>query len=309
MSHMPFRAGAACVQGTLLPNAHLSGTTPGATHGPRGPPGSAGPSVCPWIPFQCVTKELLGRDELIPWLPSGSSRPRACTALGVLRRDGPHRQLCNPGGWASAGALQKGSRPRAPPSVTPVQHSSSFDHVRITCDVSEMESPGTCVRLFVGGLTPGTSSADVRARFEPFGEVTACDLAGPKLYGGDTFFRGFGHVDLIPKAPAFLARCLATYNGCKWRGGVLRCALARPDFAQRELEAQSELETFQVRLMRGSMAGCLRGSLGPCAARDQHARGTLTQDVGFCASWCTLRPAPCPGSVGSVEHGIASHHL
>lgn len=34
------------------------------------------------------------------------------------------------------------------------------------------------VKIFVGNITEGSNSADLQALFEPFGEVTECDIVG-----------------------------------------------------------------------------------------------------------------------------------
>lgn len=89
------------------------------------------------------------------------------------------------------------------------------------------------VRLFVAGLPPGVSAADLQARFTPFGEVTDLQLAPIKEYGDAAFPRDFAHVSLRPKDEAALRKCISAYNGCKWKGGVLRCGLARQHYAER----------------------------------------------------------------------------
>ena len=38
------------------------------------------------------------------------------------------------------------------------------------------------VRLYVGGLPPGITADELKARFTPFGEVHSCVLASPKIY-------------------------------------------------------------------------------------------------------------------------------
>lgn len=89
------------------------------------------------------------------------------------------------------------------------------------------------VRLYVGGLPAGVSAADLQARFTPFGEVTDLQLATTKQYGDAAFPRDFAHVSLRPKDEAALRKCISAYNGCKWKGGVLRCGLARQHYAER----------------------------------------------------------------------------
>lgn len=89
------------------------------------------------------------------------------------------------------------------------------------------------VRLYVGGLPAGVSAADLQARFTPFGEVIDLQLAPTKQYGDAAFPRDFAHVSLRPKDEAALRKCVSAYNGCKWKGGVLRCGLARQHYAER----------------------------------------------------------------------------
>ena len=90
------------------------------------------------------------------------------------------------------------------------------------------------VRLFVS-LPPGVREAELKPLFTPFGEVTDCRLAPPKAYASPdaVFARDFAHVSLRPKDEAALRKCISAYNGCKWKGGVLRCGLARQHYVER----------------------------------------------------------------------------
>mmetsp|Transcript_20867 Transcript_20867/g.52664 ORF Transcript_20867/g.52664 Transcript_20867/m.52664 type:complete len:404 (-) Transcript_20867:84-1295(-) len=91
------------------------------------------------------------------------------------------------------------------------------------------------VRLYVGGLPEDITSADVVARFTPFGSVDELQLA-PQKYAGmysRPGCRGFGYVKFRPKDDKSLSRCLSLYNGCAWRGRKLRVELAQPDFRSR----------------------------------------------------------------------------
>jgi RNA recognition motif-containing protein len=77
------------------------------------------------------------------------------------------------------------------------------------------------MRIFVGGLPPDITAADVAARFAPFGTVTACDIAPEKQAGTATATskakrppppppcRGFAHITFEPRDAAALARCLS----------------------------------------------------------------------------------------------------
>lgn len=117
----------------------------------------------------------------------------------------------------------------------------------------------------MGGLPPEINEEVLSGRFKPFGEVTSCEIIpvkGPQssqqLQGA---CRGFAYVNLEPKDDASLSRCLSMYNGCKWKGNVLRVEKAKTHFsaqleqewedtAAQELWEQQELqlsqETFQL---------------------------------------------------------------
>ena len=100
-------------------------------------------------------------------------------------------------------------------------------------------APAAPVRLYVGGLPPGVTAAELAARFAPFGAVGEVVLAQPKVYGGGgtggaaTFARDFAHVELTPRDAAALRSCISAYSGCRWRGGLLRCSVARPRHTER----------------------------------------------------------------------------
>ena len=100
------------------------------------------------------------------------------------------------------------------------------------------------VRLFVGGIPPGTTCEQLEHRFASFGVVAGCHIVGPKEYKflaeGGSFYRGLGYVDLEPVDDAALRKCMAAYNGSKWRGHVLRCQVAKPDYVQRLQQEREE---------------------------------------------------------------------
>lgn len=110
------------------------------------------------------------------------------------------------------------------------------------------------VRLCVSGLAPGVTPSELEARFHTFGSVLSCEMIAPKVYDGVEFHRGFAYVVLTPKDQTALANCLAVYNGCKWRGGVLRCTPARPDYRERlRLMQSNDWETSDVEVGRSGM--------------------------------------------------------
>lgn len=113
------------------------------------------------------------------------------------------------------------------------------------------------VRLFVGGLDDDVTQELLSSRFTSFGRVTACSIilrkeADPlrqlqtdKNSGAicnnsarntsqrsTPGCRGFAYVDFEPKDAAALHRCLSLYNGCKWRGGLLRVEPALPKYSE-----------------------------------------------------------------------------
>lgn len=66
------------------------------------------------------------------------------------------------------------------------------------------------MRLYVGGLPPDITPADVAGRFATFGSVAAVELAPSKgLDAAPGACRGFAHVNFEPKDGAALARCLS----------------------------------------------------------------------------------------------------
>ena len=115
------------------------------------------------------------------------------------------------------------------------------------------------VRLFVSGLPSGVSPDELAARFTPFGRVLDCCLAAPKRYTcpgqEQQFDRHFAHVTLEPTGEDAVQRCLRAYSGVKWRGSVMRCALARPSGceqlkAERSADAGAGDSADLVRLAR-----------------------------------------------------------
>jgi len=90
------------------------------------------------------------------------------------------------------------------------------------------------VRIFVGGLPPDVTKADLCQRFTSFGNVEDCQLAPAKIYTTlhanskpEHFSRNFGYVTLVPKDEKSVSRAVGLYNGTLWRGTVLRCQVAK----------------------------------------------------------------------------------
>lgn len=68
------------------------------------------------------------------------------------------------------------------------------------------------VRLFVGGLASDVQTQDLIERFQPFGDISNCQVMPPKendvSRSAGASCRGFGFLDLQPANDAALRRCL-----------------------------------------------------------------------------------------------------
>jgi RNA recognition motif-containing protein len=62
--------------------------------------------------------------------------------------------------------------------------------------------------------------------------------------------RGFAYVELAPKDAKSLARCVTLYNGCKWKGGVMRVERAKPRWDERLREELEERDGGEKRPRR-----------------------------------------------------------
>ncbi|KAG6556385.1 hypothetical protein Mapa_002328 [Marchantia paleacea] len=95
------------------------------------------------------------------------------------------------------------------------------------------------IRLFVGGLASEVSAVDLKERFAPLGNVLSVAIPSAK-YGSH---RGFAYVDFLPSSEASLKKLISSYNGCKWRGGLLRIEQAKQHYVdklQKEWTAEAE---------------------------------------------------------------------
>jgi hypothetical protein len=132
------------------------------------------------------------------------------------------------------------------------------------------------VRLYIGGIPPGITAEELAQRFVSFGAVAACEIAPAKEYSKlhacsppELYPRNFGFVTLEPKDDQSLRRALQVYNGCKWRGAVMRCYVAKDSGVERV--AKEIAEEMQLKL---EVSGGWRRS-GPLAFR-RRARRELT---------------------------------
>ncbi|GJJ68291.1 nucleolar protein 8 [Entomortierella parvispora] len=128
---------------------------------------------------------------------------------------------------ADAGALgatekpAKVKKPKVPkPAVDPNEHISQ--------------------RAFIGGLAKDVTPNDVEGRFKSFGKLTDVYLAKDV----DGSCRGFGYVTLDTTRKDW-SKCVALFNGAKWKGHVLKIEEANKDWQtkrQEDLEKQAKME-------------------------------------------------------------------
>ncbi|EQC30799.1 hypothetical protein SDRG_11560 [Saprolegnia diclina VS20] len=101
-------------------------------------------------------------------------------------------------------------------------------------------------RVYVGGLPPDVTEADLRMRFGKIAGVTieAIDmvLLGEKGRG----IRDFCYINLVGPSPeaeaAAVAQYQQAYNNTKWKGKRLRVELAEPSFEARRLAELAEIQ-------------------------------------------------------------------
>ncbi|KAG0276622.1 hypothetical protein BGZ95_007293 [Linnemannia exigua] len=95
-------------------------------------------------------------------------------------------------------------------------------------------------RAFIGGLAKDVTSTDVEGRFKTFGSLKDVYLAKDV----DGSCRGFGYVTLDTTRKDW-SKCVALFNGAKWKGNVLKIEEANKDWQtkrQEDLEVQVKME-------------------------------------------------------------------
>ncbi|KAG0251608.1 nucleolar protein 8, partial [Mortierella polycephala] len=95
-------------------------------------------------------------------------------------------------------------------------------------------------RAFIGGLAKDVTPADIEGRFKSFGQLKDVYLAKDL----DDGCRGFGYMTLDTTRKEWL-KCLALFNGAKWKGHVLNIEEANKDWQTKrreDLEKQPLLE-------------------------------------------------------------------
>lgn len=80
-------------------------------------------------------------------------------------------------------------------------------------------------RAFIGGLAGDVTPTDVEGRFKSFGTLKDVYLAKDV----DGLCRGFGYVTLDTTRKDW-SKCVALFNGAKWKGHVLKIEEANKDW-------------------------------------------------------------------------------
>ncbi|KAF8932353.1 nucleolar protein 8 [Dissophora ornata] len=95
-------------------------------------------------------------------------------------------------------------------------------------------------RAFIGGLAKEVTPTDLEGRFKSFGQLKDVYLAKDL----DGSCRGFGYVTLDTTRKEWL-KCMALFNGAKWKGNAMKIEEANKDWQTRrkeDLEGQAKLE-------------------------------------------------------------------
>ena len=175
-------------------------------------------------------------------------------------------------------------------------------------------------RLHVGGLPRELLDDELRARFAPFGAVRSVEVlrekpespfhrrdpdeapdAGAEAGGRGARVggrgarvggrgarpvappcRGFAYVELTPSDAKSLNRCVTLYNGCKWKGGVMRVQRAKPRWNDR------------LRMEREGAVLGLDGAEISAAEAAAAARARRHADAGPSSGGADAEPAPNP---------------
>ena len=78
-------------------------------------------------------------------------------------------------------------------------------------------------KIYIGNLSPSTTTEEVRQLFEPYGKVDSIDLITDR-YSGE--FRGFGFVDMESKEAA--RKVIATLDKQEIGGRNIKVSEAKP---------------------------------------------------------------------------------
>lgn len=93
-------------------------------------------------------------------------------------------------------------------------------------------------RLYVGGLGPTISQAELKERFSKFGDVTDVEIVTRKDEQGNPT-KTFAYMN-IGINETELKKCMSILNKTKWRGGTLQIELAKESFLHRLAQEREE---------------------------------------------------------------------
>ncbi|KAG0030366.1 hypothetical protein BGZ81_002748 [Podila clonocystis] len=184
------------------------------TGGPGGArPGTAGRDGGKPTPRQGFSKPGFSSGSKLSPSSSTVTGPVATTASEMFSND----DTATPG----EGKPAKVKKPKVPkPPVDPNEHITQ--------------------RAFIGGLAGDVTPTDVEGRFKSFGTLKDVYLAKDV----DGLCRGFGYVTLDTTRKDW-SKCVALFNGAKWKGHVLKIEEANKDWQtkrQEDLDKQAKLE-------------------------------------------------------------------
>ncbi|KAM9324506.1 nucleolar protein 8 [Gastrophryne carolinensis] len=107
----------------------------------------------------------------------------------------------------------------------------------------------TLKRVYVGGLGPSVTKAELTERFGKFGKVNDVDIISRKDEQGNPM-KTFAYLN-INISEADLKKCISTLNKTKWKGGVLQIEMAKESFLHKlEQERQQVKEKEKAREQR-----------------------------------------------------------
>ncbi|KAL0089344.1 hypothetical protein F4703DRAFT_1840626 [Phycomyces blakesleeanus] len=103
-------------------------------------------------------------------------------------------------------------------------------------DTEQVETGPEQKRIYIGGLHGTITEDSIRDRFQKFGSVSGVSLAKDD----EGKCRGFGHMT-ITTTPKDWSSCIASYNGAKWKGQILRIEDAKEDYLEKKRKEEAKL--------------------------------------------------------------------
>ncbi|KAG0006641.1 hypothetical protein BGZ65_005694 [Modicella reniformis] len=119
--------------------------------------------------------------------------------------------------------------------------SESYESTTVTSTTTKIKKPKTpkpsldpnehiSQRAFIGGLSRDVTLSDVEGRFRSFGQIKDIYVAKDV----DGMCRGFGYVTLETTRKEW-QKCVALFNGAKWKGNVMKIEEAKKNWETRPL--------------------------------------------------------------------------